>query len=786
MITEIRKSRLRRLWNQGLNITQCARKCKMDPKTASRILKGEDPPRDKGPRSYRTHPDRLAPFWPEIEAMLQQDSALKAYILFEEMRTRHPETFPATWKRTLERRVRDWKIDHRVEQEVTFDQEHLAGDVLAIDFTSMNDLKVTIAGERFDHLVFHGVLTFSNWEYAEVCLSESFEAVARGIQNAFHAMGGLTERIRFDSMTAAVNNLSTERHFQANFRRLLEHFEVKPHRINVRSPEENGDCESSHGHFKDHVDQCLRVRGDRNFAAIEEYKAFLKRCIATRNQPRETLFQEEQAVLASLLPKPFPTYTEIDCMVGSNSIITVKQNRYSIPSCFIGHRVTIRIHSDQIELWYAGKRRFEAPRLIGSKQEFIDFRHVIDTLVRKPGAFAHYRYREHMFPTLEFRKAFDYLGEILGDAHATRVYLRMLQCVKQEGLAVVEPIAQRMMAMGQNLTKKQAFAMLDEIQPAQPATNMRDVEVEIPDLDSYDDLLEHKEVLNDQQSDLGREFDRACENATEPIGTGFPFEETSPAYGSSFGDQYRGASRQGELESLGVSQRADDPRMPDTQPESNPATLKSIGIGAEQDLGSNRLDPIAENRTSKDGIASHGRVLEATEQRADLWSSGYGKDALAQCVGGFDGSSGIYGMLCTVCEVGPTSSGCETGLETTATVIEDWEVLDLDHRRLGLCSTESRGDGSALYADRRSLREIEHPAEQQPAVLEVGEHLQGSYDHSGGHRSTRASQRDLGAQRSELSARTSKQGPSQPRPQCIIVSQEKFNSGILTVAKAEF
>jgi len=42
MITEIRKSRLRRLRNQGFNITQCARKCKMDPKTASRILKGED------------------------------------------------------------------------------------------------------------------------------------------------------------------------------------------------------------------------------------------------------------------------------------------------------------------------------------------------------------------------------------------------------------------------------------------------------------------------------------------------------------------------------------------------------------------------------------------------------------------------------------------------------------------------------------------------------------------------------------------------------------------------
>lgn len=143
-------------------------------------------------------------------------------------------------------------------------------------------------------------------------------------------------------------------------------------------------------------------------------------------------------------------------------------------------------------------------------------------------------------------------------------------------------------------------------------------------------------------------------------------------------------------------------------------------------------------------------------------------------------------MLCTVCEVGPASFGCETGLEATATVIEDWEVLDVDHRRPGLCSADARGDGGALHVDRRSLRENEYLAQQQPTVLEVGEHLQGSYDHGRSDRSTGASQRHLGTQCSELSARASKQGPIDPGPRCIIVSQEKFNSGILTVAKAEF
>lgn len=451
MKTDIENSRVRRLFNQGFNITQCARKCNMDRKTAAGILRDAGSPNNNEPRVYRTRKDPLEPFWIEIEELLKNDPKLKAYIVLEEMLRRHPKDFLASWKRTLERRVRDWKFDNRVEQEVFFDQKHLADDVMAIDFTHMNELNVTIAGRVYDHMVFHSLLTYSNWEYAELCLSESFEAVASGVSHSFEAIGGVTRRLRNDSMSAAVNNLSSDRHFRANFTRLIEHFDVKPHRINVRSPEENGDCEPSHRHFKDYVDQRLRVRSDRNFSDLAQYKAFLKEYVDRRNETRRPIFLEEQSELEPVPAKPFPCFTQFDCMVTSNTIITVKQNRYSVPSCYIGHRVQIRVLADSIELWHAAKKQFAKPRLIGKGSEFIDSRHVIDSLVRKPGAFANYRYREHMYPTLELRKAFDHYVERLGESEGTRVYLRLLLLAKQEGLAAPEPVMSQLKAMGDSL-----------------------------------------------------------------------------------------------------------------------------------------------------------------------------------------------------------------------------------------------------------------------------------------------------------------------------------------------
>ena len=46
-------------------------------------------------------------------------------------------------------------------------------------------------------------------------------------------------------------------------------------------------------------------------------------------------------------------------------------------------------------------------RIRGKGKARIDYRHIIGSLVRKPGAFARYRFREQLYPTHTFRLAYD-------------------------------------------------------------------------------------------------------------------------------------------------------------------------------------------------------------------------------------------------------------------------------------------------------------------------------------------------------------------------------------------
>jgi hypothetical protein len=181
----------------------------------------------------------------------------------------------------------------------------------------MNALGVTITGQRFDHMVYHFVLTYSNWESVTVCASESFEALSDGLQNALWELGGVPTRHRSDSLSAAVNNLSATREFQTRYRDLLAHYGLSGQRINVRQAHENGDAESSHGHFKTAVEQALLLRGSRDFASREEYGNFLQQIVATRNSGRHDRFTEELRSLRDLPDTRLSSCLKVRCRVDS-------------------------------------------------------------------------------------------------------------------------------------------------------------------------------------------------------------------------------------------------------------------------------------------------------------------------------------------------------------------------------------------------------------------------------------------------------------------------------------
>src|SRR6266487_197279 len=157
-----------------------------------------------------------------------------------------------------------------------FAQEHIPGQRGQSDFTHMEDLGVTIADVPFPHMVHHFVLTYSNVEAISICFSESFEALAEGIEKALWQIGGVPQQHRTDHLTAAVKNAGKQqaRDWTSRYDALMAHYGMQPTKNNLRIAHENGDVEQSHHQFKQAVDQALRVRASRDFPTRDAYERF--------------------------------------------------------------------------------------------------------------------------------------------------------------------------------------------------------------------------------------------------------------------------------------------------------------------------------------------------------------------------------------------------------------------------------------------------------------------------------------------------------------------------------
>jgi hypothetical protein len=373
---------------------------------------------------------------------------------------------------------------------VFFCQEHRPGVLGASDFTWMSKLRVTIAGAAFDHLLYHFVLTYSNWETGTICFSENAESLSAGLQNALWELGGVPEELLSDRMSAAINNECKAEEFTRRYRALLNHYGLKARTTQAAEPHENGDVEQRHHRLKRAVEQALLLRGSRDFASRDEYEKFLRGIFARQNAGRRERFQEERAVLRALPGRRLEDAKRVDAKVGRSSTIRLQNNVYSVHSRLIGEMVQARLHSEHVEVWYAQQKVDSFPRLRGESQHQINYRHVIDWLVRKPGAFENYRYREDLFPSSQFRMAYDALkGQ---DAlRGSKEYLRILELAARESEAGVEAALRALLGGGEPLSATAVESLLHAgRQPeAVPSVQVADV-----NLAEYDALRSAGEV----------------------------------------------------------------------------------------------------------------------------------------------------------------------------------------------------------------------------------------------------------------------------------------------------
>jgi len=462
-----------------------AAKSGMTAKTARKYLTANALPSElKKPRYWKTRSNVFSSIWPLIEDMIGKSPGLEGKTILAHLIEKDSTLYKLEHLRTLQRLIRNYRATKGPEKEIIFSQELIAGRQSQSDYTSMNDLSITIANEKFDHLLFHFILPFSRWEHVTISFSESFESLSNGYDLAVFALGGVACEHRTDNLSAAVYFKDGEGYFTSNWQELTDHYGVKPSTNNPGVSHENGSVEKSHDLLKKDINQQLYLRGSRDFSSVKEYKLFLNKLIEKRNSTRKDKIIEEVAHLKNLPERKYSVPVIFDLTVSKFSTVLINGSIYSVPSRLIGHRLRVYSHFDHIKLEFGNQIIQTMPKIIGKKERSINYRHIIHGLIRKPGAFANYAYKDALFPHLAFRKAYDILKET-NETSADKNYLQLLHLAaigseSEVCLAIEMLIEDNIIPMALEV-KKLVESKLG-ITPQ--------IKVQVPRLNDYDSLLQ--------------------------------------------------------------------------------------------------------------------------------------------------------------------------------------------------------------------------------------------------------------------------------------------------------
>ena len=278
-----------------------AAKSGMSESSARKYLKTQSLPSEmKKERHWRTHPNTFESVWNNVEGMLTVSPRLTAKTVLSHLISEYPGKFKRSNLRALQRQIKIWKSTHGPDKEVIFPQEIHPGRQSQSDYTHMDSLDITIAGQPFPHLLYHFMLPYSRWEAASLCFTESFDSLTMGYESAVWSLGKQAPEHRTDNQSAVSISIGKKRVFTDNWQEFMKHYGVSPSCNNPGKGHENGSVEKSHDLLKNAIDQELLLRGSRHFSSQEEYMNFVQLIIDGRNKERKESLAEELDLLQDL------------------------------------------------------------------------------------------------------------------------------------------------------------------------------------------------------------------------------------------------------------------------------------------------------------------------------------------------------------------------------------------------------------------------------------------------------------------------------------------------------
>ena len=470
-------------------------------RSAQRIERGELQPQmqQQRGRHWRTRPDPLADVWDSVLVpMLERAPQLEPQTLLLHLE----QTFPGQeWfrrKRTIQRRVEQWRALYGPGQEVMFLQEHRAGVLGISDFTLLKGAPITIGGEVLEHRLFHFRLPFSGWCHVAVIHGgESFVALCEALQNALAFCGGVPAEHRTDSLSACFRNRdgSYAGDYTSRYRELCAHLGVIATRNNRGVAHENGAIEGPHRHWKHRLEQQLIQRGSRDFATEADYRQLVAQVSASLNNRAEV---EGKLAIERLHLRPLPVqrfadYEPLVVRVRSTSTIEVRSITYSVPSRLIGHQLTVHLRHDRLDLFLRSQfietiQRLHARKGHKGPLRRIDFRHVIESLRRKPRALLRAQLQADILPGKAWHRIWRQLLAALPPEEAAKVMVDALHvAARSADLAGVERYLRRALRSGAlSLT-----ALRDHygLRPPRGLAALPQLQIPEHTLSSYDELL---------------------------------------------------------------------------------------------------------------------------------------------------------------------------------------------------------------------------------------------------------------------------------------------------------
>ncbi len=481
-------------------------------RTGRRIEKGEHQPQKGKIRDWRTREDPLESVWEsELKPLLVAQPKLRPMTLWEYLQEKYPGKYEKSVLRTLQRRVRQWKATSGAPKEVMFAQEHKPGELGLSDFTHFKQATITIKGKPFKHLLYHYRLAYSGWQYIQIIQGgESFVALAQGLQNALALSGGSPRLHRTDSLSAAYRNLGkkTAEDLTHNYEGLCQHYQMRPTRNNRGKSHENGSIESPHGHFKRRLHQALLLRKSFDFDSVKSYQQFIDKTVQRLNISSESKWQQEKLLLQKLPAHKFPDYEVISAGVTCYSTITIRCILYTVPSQLIGHRVTIHLYHDHLDVFVSHQFVTELPRIYASEESStrrarcLDYRHVVDSLRVKPRAFLQCQWQQDLLPNEDYRQIWLLLKEQFLPEIACRLMVESLYiAAKQDKEASVAGWLRGELSQ-QTLTLIRLQSKFNNVSP--PSQEKTVIQVSQHSLSNYDQLLKHD--IFDKPSGLSLTF----------------------------------------------------------------------------------------------------------------------------------------------------------------------------------------------------------------------------------------------------------------------------------------